>query len=459
MIQNRLLRSLFFNFIVLMSTLKWFFLATIAGLLVGLAATVFLRTLDFGVNKVYAWNNHFLLIPLAFVLSIFIVRTFAPDAKGHGTDKIIEAIHKKAGLIEAKVIPVKLVATLITLILGGSAGKQGPCAQIGAGVASVFAKITRMKELDRKRFVLCGISAGFSAVFGTPIAGAVCAGEVIFVGRFSYREFLPSLVASYFSFFVTRYFGVTHLIYNIEFEIGNDIGLVFHMLFLGIFIGVVAIIFITLMTGIEHGVEKIKISPYIKGILGALVLVGIVVATGSLDYIGLGTHVIDDALAGNAIAGEASFLKMLTTSVTLGTGGSGGVLSPIFYIGSTAGNFWAQLMSKDIALFSAIGMIAFLAATTNTPLAAILLGMELFGVKVGSFGSIACAVSYLIVGHMSVYPSQVLKENKTFFTYTKTDVVMKEVDRSDYVIHDTFLKNLIDKYRRFVHKKDVNGDL
>ncbi len=453
MTRNRTIRQLVFSLIVLLSTLKWFFLASIAGVLVGLASAFFLLTLDAGINRVSQWNYYFLLIPVAFFLSVFLVMKFAPEAKGHGTEKVIEAIHKKSGDMNAKVIPVKLLATLITLISGGSAGKEGPCAQIGAGVASVFAKVTRMNAIDRKRFVLCGISAGFSAVFGTPIAGAIFAGEVIFVGRFSYREFLPSLIASYFSFFITRYFGVKHLIYEIDFLIGSELSLTFHMLILGIFIGIVAIVFITVLNIIEEGIAGVPISPYLKGIIGGLVLIGVVTASGSLDYIGLGTHVIDDALAGNSISPGSSFIKMFTTSVTLGSGGSGGILTPIFYIGSTAGNLWGQIVGKDLALFSAVGMTAFLAATTNTPLAAILLGIELFGVKAGSFGAIACAVSYLIVGHMSVYPSQVLSENKTFFSDSETNLEMGKVDRSDYVIHDPFLRKIIDRIKYYVDSR------
>ena len=452
---NRLLRQLFFSVIILFSTLKWFFLAVIAGILVGFASAFFLLTLDAGIARVSRWNYYFFLIPIAFFFSLLLVKKFAPEAKGHGTEKVIESIHKKSGDMNAKVIPVKLAATLITLISGGSAGKEGPCAQIGAGVASVFAKITRMNKIDRRRFVLCGISAGFSAVFGTPIAGAIFAGEVIFVGRFNYREFLPSLIASYFSFFVTRYFGVKHLIYEIDFVIQSELALVFHMLLLGIFIGVVAIFFITMLNLIEGGIERIPLSPYVKALLGGLVLIIVVVLSGSLDYIGLGTHVIDDALAGNIIRPGSSFIKMFTTSVTLGSGGSGGILTPIFYIGSTAGNLWGQIAGKDLALFSAVGMTAFLAATTNTPLAAILLGIELFGVSAGSFGAIACAVSYLIVGHMSVYPSQVLSESKTFFTETETDLEMGKVDRSDYVIHDPFLRKVIDRIKYYLeHRKD-----
>ncbi|NBG87400.1 hypothetical protein ISALK_02685 [Isachenkonia alkalipeptolytica] len=283
--------------------------------------------------------------------------------------------------------------------------------------------------------------------------GSYFAGEVIFVGKFSYREFLPSLIASYFSFFVTRYLGVKHLIYEIDFVIESELALTFHMLALGIFIGIVAIVFITILNLIEGGIDRIPLSPYLKGILGGLVLVIVVLASGSLDYIGLGTHVIDDALAGNIIRPGSSFIKMITTSVTLGSGGSGGILTPIFYIGSTAGNLWGQIVGKDLALFSAVGMTGFLAATTNTPLAAILLGIELFGVRAGSFGAIACAVSYLIVGHMSVYPSQVLSENKTFFTETETNLEMGKVDRSDYVIHDPFLRKIINRIKYYLDNK------
>ncbi|ERP31427.1 chloride channel protein [Chitinivibrio alkaliphilus] len=447
LVQSTILRILFANTFIILSTLKWFFLAIIAGVLVGGVSGVFLKTLDYGISQASMIPLYYLAIPAAFMVSLYLVRRFAPDARGHGTEKVIESLHKKDGEIDTRVIPVKLFATLITLIAGGSAGKEGPCAQIGAGVASTAARIFRMGPINRKRFVLCGISAGFSAVFGTPIAGAIFAGEVIYVGKFSYRELMPALIASYFSFFVTKNMGVTHLIYQIDFDITNEIALVFNMLFLGIIIGIVAIFFIYVLYGIERTIEKIPLGGYTKAFWGGLFLVLVVFFTGSLDYVGLGTHVIDHALAGNAVAPESSLLKMITTSITLGSGGSGGILTPIFFIGATAGNIWAQLVGGNLALYSAVGMCAFLAATTNTPLAAILIAIELFGVDVGSYGSIACIVSYLIVGHMSVYPSQVLSENKTFFMHVETHREMGEIDRTDYVIKDSLMRYFVEKMK------------
>lgn len=446
---NKNLRKLFMNFIITINTLKWFFLAIIAGVLVGLAGTVFLHGLDYSIKLIGRLSYFYLLIPLGFITSIWLIRTFAPEAKGHGTEKVIEALNKKNGDIDAKVIPVKLLATIITISTGGSAGKEGPCAQIGAGVASTFAKIFKMSEENRKRFVLCGVSAGFSAVFGTPIAGAFFASEVIYVGTFSYRDFLPSLVASYFSFFVTRHFNVKHLIYNINPVIESDVSMIFYMLILGILIGITAILFIWMLHKVEHFTETRKANVYIKGLIGGALIILIVLITGSTNHLGLGTPVIDSALDGQVVGRFDSILKMLTTSITLGTGGSGGVLSPIFFIGATAGNFFGNLLNQDLAMFSAVGMMSFLAATTNTPLAAILLGFELFGVQVGSFGAIACAVSYLMVGHMSVYPSQVLSVNKYCSTEVKTQKEMKDIDRADYVIKDPNIIKLSKKIKKF----------
>ncbi|WZL72919.1 chloride channel protein [Clostridiaceae bacterium 35-E11] len=400
--------------LLLGSAIKWIGLAIFAGISVGTVTAIFLQLLHIGEYNVQKLNYYYLLMPVAFFLSSLLVIKLAPDAEGHGTEKVIEAVHQRAGRIDIKVIPVKLMATLITLISGGSAGKEGPCAQIGAGIASFFANLFRINDdMDRKRFVICGISAGFAGVFGTPVAGAVFASEVLYIGRFSYIVFLPSLIASYVSYFVNKALGATHLDYFIQFAPMNQIKMFLHMILFGLFIGFLAMLFIRTLNLIEGFIHQLNLYKPYKGILGGLLLILIVYVTGSKDYIGLGTSVIDTALAGHPVNGLSSFMKMFTTSITLGAGGSGGILTPIFYIGTTAGNAWGQIIGENISLFSAIGMVAFLSACTNTPIAAILIAMELFGVKIGSYASIACVISYLMVGHKSVYPSQILVVNKT----------------------------------------------
>ena len=150
-------------------------------------------------------------------LSNLIVKYLAPEAEGHGTEKVIEAVHKRSGKINPLVVPIKLIATIITIALGGSAGKEGPCAQIGAGLSSAFADLLRFGNRDRKKLVICGISAGFATVFGTPIAGAIFGVEVLFVGGLIYDVLLPAFVAGIVGYHVSSGLGITYFYHQLNF--------------------------------------------------------------------------------------------------------------------------------------------------------------------------------------------------------------------------------------------------
>lgn len=406
--------------LVTLTTVKWVILAAIAGFIVGVPTAVFLRLLDGGISVVYELPHFYVLIPGGLVLSYFIVSRLAPDAKGHGTEQVIESIHHHDGDVRLRVIPVKMLATLVTLILGGSAGKEGPSAQIGAGVASAFARLVRMNKLDRQRFVLCGISAGFSGVFGTPLAGALFASEVLSIGRFHYNRLLPALIASYVSAFVTRRLGVRHLSFSVEHTFPGEAVMLLNMVVFGLAVGLAAVLFISMLNRTEDVFHKWQIPGSVKALIGGLILILVVIGTGTTNFIGLGMEIVDTALDGVAYRRVAPFFKMFTTSITLSAGGSGGILGPIFFIGATFGNLWAQLFSYDIAVYSAIGMVAFLAATTNTPIAAAFMAIELFGVQTGGWAAVAAAVSFLMVGHLSVFPSQIIFQKKTFFMDLET---------------------------------------
>ncbi|MGD0229624.1 MAG: chloride channel protein [Syntrophorhabdales bacterium] len=176
--------------ILLVSIVKWLFLAACVGVIVGLSTTVFLKTLEKSIAFTKTFPYYFVLLPAAFFASSLIVTRFAPEARGHGTEKVIEAVHKRWGKMDPWAVPVKLVATVITIAFGGSAGKEGPCAQIGAGLSSLFAGLLRFDNIDRRKLVICGISAGFATVFGTPIAGAIFGVEVL-IGR-PIRRYRPA---------------------------------------------------------------------------------------------------------------------------------------------------------------------------------------------------------------------------------------------------------------------------
>src|SRR5436189_1640348 len=184
---------------LLISTLKWALLGAAAGVCVGLGTRVFLSALD----RSAGWARGltlggfppFVFLPLALPLCVWLIRTFSPDARGHGTEAVIAAVHLRSGRVDWLVAPVKLAATVVTLAFGGSVGKEGPAAQIGAALTSLFADILRLRDEDRRRLVICGISAGFAAVFGTPVSGALFGIEVLYLGWIDYGVIFPALVA------------------------------------------------------------------------------------------------------------------------------------------------------------------------------------------------------------------------------------------------------------------------
>lgn len=192
-----------------LSVIKWSCYATLVGILVGCGTTVFLRTLTWASGQAQQVPNYYLLLPLVILTSSALVRWLAPEAAGHGTEKVIEAVHKRMGKIPVAVIPVKLVATVITLAGGGSAGKEGPAAQIGAGLASACADLLRVNDVDRRKLVICGISAGFATVFGTPVAGAIFGVEVLVLGQMFYDVLFPCFVAGVVGYHVALHLGAS----------------------------------------------------------------------------------------------------------------------------------------------------------------------------------------------------------------------------------------------------------
>ena len=177
---------------IFLSVVKWVFLSSIIGVIIGVVVSFFLKTIGWAeLHQSDVPFHYYYLLPIVLVFTVWLVKTFAPNAEGHGTEKVIEAIHKKDGKIDIAVIPVKLFATVLTIFAGGSVGKEGPGAQIGAGTASFIATTLKFRKQDRKKLVICGISAGFASVFGTPIAGAIFGVEVLIIGVIMYDVLLP----------------------------------------------------------------------------------------------------------------------------------------------------------------------------------------------------------------------------------------------------------------------------
>lgn len=431
--------------VLFFSVLKWVFLSTLVGIVVGISTSAFIKLLNISISFSENTNYYFLLLPIAFFLSSFITQYLAPDAEGHGTEKVIEAVHKNSGKIKAPVVPVKLLATLITLASGGSVGKEGPCAQIGAGISSLLADLFRFKPSDRKKIVICGISAGFSSVFGTPIAGAIFGVEVLFVGSILYDVLLPSFISGIIAFQVSRLFGIKYFYHDINFVPVFSESFFLKIMLAGVIFGICAVALIETLQYFEKLSARIKIWKPLKGLIGGVILIALTFLL-SKDYLGLGLNTIESALNGSRIIWYAFLIKILYTSISLGFGGSGGIVTPIFFIGAAAGSLYAQIMGLDPATFSAIGLVCLLSGATNAPIAASIMSIELFGPSIAPYASVAAIISFLIVGHRSVYPSQVLSFKKSASLKVQIGKVMEEVQPEIEIELQNKQKKWIDKF-------------
>ncbi len=430
--------------VLFISILKWIFLASCVGLMVGTSTAIFLAILHKGIALTSRTVYYYLLIPVGLLSSTLLVKHFAPDARGHGTEKIIEAVHQHSGKIKLSVVPVKLLATVITISCGGSAGKEGPAAQIGAALCSGFADLFGFSKRDRRKLVICGISAGFATVFGTPIAGAIFGVEVLFVGGLLYEVLLPSFVAGIVGYQVSSALGVTYFHQPMNFIP------VFSSLFFlkvcvaGLFFGIVSLLFIELLKSFEKLSEHIRIKEEWRALLGGGILVAVTFFVSPL-YLGLGLETIRTAVEGNAVPWYSSAIKMISTSVTLSFGGSGGIITPIFFVGSTAGNLLGHVPGFDVSVFSAIGMVSLLAGAANTPISASIMAMELFGPELGPYAAASCVISFLMTGHRSVYPSQILSMSKSSSLSVAPGQVMGNIAGVDYRPGEKSLAGAISK--------------
>jgi H+/Cl- antiporter ClcA len=394
---------------LVISTLKWSLFGAAAGLCVGFGTRAFLWALAASGAWVKSVTPGGIsptwLLPLALPACVLIARRLAPAAGGHGTENVIRAIHERSGRIDWKVAPVKLFVTVLTLAFGGSVGKEGPCAQIGAAITSLFADLLRLNDSDRRRLVICGIAGGFAAVFGTPISGALFGIEVLYLGRIDYAVLFPCLVTGIVADLVC---GVRVPVPALPDSLGG-IGktkMVLLSIAFGMLFGLIALILIEARRALEKAVRPFENHPYLVAFAGGVALVVLYALVGTT-YGGLGVETIETALAGSAtIAAMAFFYKIIATTVTFEAGGSGGIVTPLFFIGATSGAALARLFHLPIGVFAAFGFVSLVAAGANTPIAAAVMGMELLPANVGVYAALAAATAFLMVGHRSVFLSQ-----------------------------------------------------
>ncbi|OMF38481.1 voltage-gated chloride channel protein [Paenibacillus sp. FSL H8-0548] len=388
--------------------LKWLLISGIVGILTGSASALFLGSLDWVTETRLhqPWLLWFLPAGGALVSLLYLK---LGKESGKGNNLIIEQIHSGDGAIPLRMAPLVLVGTLITHLFGGSAGREGTAVQMGGSLSEWVGKWFKLKALDRKIILICGISSGFGAVFGTPLAGTIFGLEVLAIGLISYEALLPCLIASYVGHLVTTAWGIEH----IHFAIGSipplQWLLLIKIIVAAILFGLAALLFTQLTRGFKKLFSKWIPNPVIKSAVGGFVIIGLVYALGSRQYLGLGIPLIQQAFQ-EAASPVAFLLKTLFTSLTLGSGFQGGEVTPLFVIGATLGSAIAGLLAAPVPLLAAIGFVSVFSGAAKTPLACFIMGIELFGSEGAIYLFIGCVIAYLCSGRIGIYEAQKLIE-------------------------------------------------
>lgn len=448
--------------LLMYNVVKWCVLAVVTGVAVGIVAGVFLLVLHTSINYAMRLDKmrYFLLFP-GLMISWCLVRTLAPQSAGHGTEAVIDAIHnRERTLIDVKAVPVKIVGTVITISSGGSVGIEGPCAQIGSGVSYVLGKIFRLDESDMKNIIICGIAAGFCAVFGTPIAGAIFAVEVLSVGKIFYNVLLPALISGIVGFFTASALGAEH-VSAYMLAIPNLTPSILAAAFGGgIFFGIIAICNIEGLHMVKSFFKRCGIVGWKGPIAGACMLLAIGAIFGG-EFLGLGSDTIRAMISGNLNLPHGFIIKILAMGITLAAGGCGGEITPTLFIGASSGLLFARMTGLDPAFCAALGSAAVLAASTNTPISGTVLAMELFGAPIAAYAGIACSVAYIAVGHRSLYPTQILVSPKArTFVITHTESGEQLERKGPRISPHMAARLLVKKYKlkRKLEKKQGKKD-
>lgn len=388
---------------------RWVLLSVVTGLVCGIIGSAFHLTVDKATE--IRLDNPWLifLLPAGGVLIAFIYRV--SHMEGEGTNGIIDSIHD-GGRVHIRLVPVIFISTAITHLVGGSAGREGAALQIGGGIGYRVGRMLKLDDKDMRLVTLCGMSAVFAALFGTPLTATIFALEVISVGVLYYSGLIPCLVASVTAYGVSRLFGIAPMRYTVLLE-PLEAGLLVRVCILAVACAVVSMVFCIAMHKTEQFAStKIK-NGYLRTAVGGVIVIALTLIAGSDSYNGTGTDVIASAL-GEGKAPTWGFLwKIVFTAVTIGFGFKGGEIVPTMFIGAVLGCTVGPLLGIPAQFAAAIALVAVFCGAVNCPIASIILSVELFGSGELLYFALACGISYMLSGYFGLYSSQKIMYSKT----------------------------------------------
>jgi H+/Cl- antiporter ClcA len=392
----------------IVSGVKWLAIYILVGGIVGSATAFFLQTLDYVtlLRTNHIWVVYFL--PIAG-LAIGLLYYYYGDAANKGNNLLIETHQSLENGETSKPIPFKMapmvfISTLLTHIAGGSAGREGTAVQMGGAIADQFTAILKINAADRKTILIIGISSGFAAVFGTPLAGAIFALEILSIKKVKINQVFASFFVAYIAHYSCLAWQVKHTIYSIPNIPAISLTTLAWAIVAGIIFGLTALAFTSTGRLFENIFNKIKFEP-LRPFIGGIIIALFIVVFNSTKFIGLGIPTIQDAFINNA--GQFDFvIKLILTSFTLSAGFKGGEVTPLFFIGATLGNILIWFIPLPMALLAGMGFVAIFSGATNCVYASIALGLELFGIKAGVYIGLASVVAYFTSGPNGIYSAQ-----------------------------------------------------
>lgn len=395
---------------LLASITKWIIICALIGIISGSASAFFLVSLEWVTNFRIQHNWIIWLLPFGGFL-VGLTYYYFGESVVKGNNLLLEEYEKPTKVIPFKMAPLVLLGTLITHLFGGSAGREGTAVQMGGAIADQFTKFFKLHNSERRILIILGISAGFASVFGTPLAGAIFALEVLYFSKINLKSVILSFIVAYAAYFTVEFWQIKHTNYSIPYVPKLSIINLLYTVLIGILSGFAALLFSrsTHFWGLLFS-KNIKYPP-LRPLIGGVILAIAFAGFGLTKFSGLGVPLIVDSFS-NQSEWYDFLLKILFTGFTLGAGFKGGEVTPLFFVGATLGSALSFFIPMPIALLAGIGFVAVFSGATHTPIACTIMGLELFGLQPGIFIAVGCIIAYFSSGSVGIYKSQIVRGAK-----------------------------------------------